>query len=194
METLNITMEEAFEYGILSGDVGEEATPKEDTPKYTLEEAKELLKKEGYITLEEAKSILKKQDYLPLEEVVSLVVNASKAWEEIKDDEVCLTLVNNYLDNSLYGDEDFEDLDHVTFIKACKAVVTDYNCGNLEIPDDIEVDEDVLEDHFRDNIDDFWYYLRCEDSISKDFVKEHYLENGDVDMDEYVSKINLNNY
>lgn len=164
METLNITMEEAFNYGILSGDVGEEAIPKEDTPKYTLEEA------------------------------VGLVVSLRKAWEEIKDDEVCLALVNNYLDNGLDGYEDFEDLNHVAFIKACKAVVTDYNCGDLEVPDDIEVDEDVLKEHFRDNFYDFWYCLSSGDNISMDFVKEHYLENGDVDLDEYVSKINLNNY
>lgn len=175
METLNITMEEAFKYGILSGDVGEEAT----STLYTLEEAKELLKKEGYMTLEEA---------------VGLTTNLSKAWEEIKDDEVCLTILNNYLDNSLNGDEDFEDLDHVDFIKACRAVVTDYNCGDLEIPNDIEVDEDVLEDHFRDNIDDFWNCLSYGGDISMESIKEHYLENGDVDMDEYVSKINLNNY
>lgn len=179
METLNITMEEAFNYGILSGDVGEEVIPKEDTPKYTLEEAKGILKKEGYMTLEES---------------VGLVVSLRKAWEEIKDDEVCLTLVNNYLDYGLDGDEDFEDLNHVDFIKACKAVVTDYNCGNLEVPDDIEVDEDVLKEHFRDNFYDFWYCLSLGDSISMDSVKEHYLENGDVDLDEYVSKINLNNY
>lgn len=178
METLNITMEEAFNYGILSGDVGEEIISKEDTPKYTLEEAK---------------GILKKQDYLPLEEAVGLVVSLRKAWEEIKDDEVCLALVNNYLDNGLDGDEDFEDLNHVDFIKACKAVVTDYNCGDLEVPD-IMVDEDVLEDHFRDNIDDFWNCLSYGGDISMDSVKEHYLENGDVDLDEYVSKIDLNNY
>ena len=149
-------------------------TPEPVVQKYTLEEALPLLKTQ--------------HNLLTLKEAIELLENANSAWNEIRNCHVCRAILDQYYSGCVYQDRDFFDLDIEDFINSCNAITEDPE--DVEVPDCLIEDWD-LEQYFNDNPDVFWTMLDWGEHISKDDVREKYLENEGVDLDEYIEKFEI---
>lgn len=159
-------------------------------PKYTLEEALPLVKEEYELyTIREALPLVQKEYSLySLSDALGLIANAREVWDKIKDCETSMEILNQFYCPRLDGSEDFDDLDLEEFIGCCEAIINN--------PEDVEVPEDFIEDwdlkeYFTDNIYDMWQELEYGGSITKDTVRQAYIENGGVDLDEYINNFRL---
>lgn len=140
-------------------------------------------------TLEEALPLIKEQHKLfTLKEAIELLENANSAWDEIRNCHVCRAILDQYYSGCVYQDRDFFDLDIEDFINSCEAITE--NPDDVEVPDCL-IDDYDLKNYFEDNPDVFWTKLDWGEHISKDTVREEYIENGEVDLDEYIENFKL---
>ena len=152
----------------------EQKTVEPVAPKYTLEEALPLIKEQHKL--------------FTLKEAIELLENANSAWEEIRNCHVCRAILDQYYSGCVYQDRDFFDLDIEDFINSCNAITE--NPDDVKAPESL-VDDCDLEEYFCDNASDFWEKIDWSGSINKDDVLEAYLENGCVDLDEYIENFKL---
>lgn len=138
--------------------------PKE--PMYTLSQAYDVVKEEyGLMSKSEAFEFLNK---------------VSKAFRKIKYNDYANKFYAQYTGEDIeYAD--FEDIDIESFVNTCEQIYKDYKHSSIDIPYDL-VDDDGVEEYFKDNIDEFWYDIKNDDFCYADVVNA-YFETLDLSME-----------
>ena len=115
--------------------------------------------KESMYTLSQAYDVVKEEyGLMSKSEAFELFNNVSKAFSKIKDNDYANKFYAQYTGEDIeYAD--FEDIDIESFVNTCEQIYKDYKHNSIDIPDDL-VDDDDVEEYFKDNIDEFWYDIK----------------------------------
>lgn len=115
--------------------------------------------KEPMYTLSQAYDVVKEEyGLMSKSEVFELFNKVSKAFSKIKDNDYANKFYAQYTGEDIEY-VDFEDIDIESFVNTCEQIYKDYKHDSLDIPDDL-VDDDDIEEYFKDNVDDFWYDIK----------------------------------
>ncbi len=160
-------------------------TPTPEIPRYTLEEAKNIL--------------MGRENFYNLNSAVELVRKANCAWNEIQDDERALAIFNKFYDGcDLCGNEDFlDEIDVEDFIETCAFITRNSQNDNLFLPDELLgelIDEDELEEFFVNNAREFFRAIDWCDAINMEYVRQKYVEDGELDISEITEKFDIHQY
>lgn len=115
--------------------------------------------KEPMYTLSQAYDVVKEEyNLMSKSEAFELFNKVSKAFSKIKDNDYASKFYYQYTDVDIEY-VDFEDIDIESFVNTCEQIYKDYKHNSIYIPDDL-VDDDDVEEYFKDNIDDFLYDIK----------------------------------
>lgn len=115
--------------------------------------------KEPMYTLSQAYDVVKEEyGLMSKSEAFELFNKVSKAFSKIKDNDYASKFYAQYTGEDIEY-VDFEDIDIESFVNTCEQIYKDYKHNSIDIPDDL-VDDDDVEEYFKDNIDEFWYDIK----------------------------------
>ena len=156
-----------------------------EVPKYTLEEALPLVKKQFNL--------------FSLDDLSLLLPRVRKMFEAVIEDEKAVCIINHYTRKRNFDDgcDFFDDcLPYMDdFLQACEHAENDYDIGdfNYRILDDF-VDSSDIRDYFNDHSDDFFDNIEDGYDLCYSDILDEYFNDNTMDIDEQIDLMRLSNY